>query len=225
MNTQESALVLIDLQKEGNFGLQNMDSVISNSKKLIDACRNKGIPIIYTRQINRKDSIGLSKGEPLKDDGSPFYYAANSENIEIFDEIKPQENDIVIDKYRWSAFYETSLDLILRSMGTKHVIIGGVVTDGCLMTSVFDAYFRDYDIHLVNDICTTSNEGAHMASLMIMANWVYNLSVYDTSNFIKQIQGESFTNWEASEADSLQFTPENMRDVYRTLNQTGKDVT
>lgn len=223
MDIQESALVLIDLQNESNFGLQQVDKAINNSKHLIEACRQKNIPIIYTRQINRKDGVGISKGEPINNDGTPVYYASNRENIEIFDELKPQEDDIVIDKYRWSAFYETSLDLMLKSMNVKHMIIGGFVTDGCLMTSVFDAYFRDYDIHLVHDICTTSNEGAHMASLLIMANWVYNISIYDTNNFIKSIHGEAYSNWEATAADTLQFTPENMREVFSNIQQPRKD--
>ncbi|MFZ3580192.1 cysteine hydrolase family protein [Virgibacillus sp. DJP39] len=224
MNIQESALVLIDLQKESNFGLQQLDNVLDNSKHLIEACRQKNIPIIYTRQINRTDGVGLSKGEPINDDGTPFYYASNRENIEIFDELKPHENDIVIDKYRWSAFFDTNLDLMLKSLGAKHLIIGGFVTDGCLMTSVFDAYFKDYDIHLVHDICTTSNEGAHMASLMIMANWVYNLSIYDTKNFIKSINEEDYNKWEATAPDTLQFTPENMREVFSNIQQPRKDV-
>ncbi|SFB32753.1 Nicotinamidase-related amidase [Lentibacillus halodurans] len=223
MNIQESALVLIDLQKESNFSLQHMDRVIGNSRQLIEACKTAGIPVIYTRQINRADGIGLSKGEPLNDDSTPFYYASNTSQIEIFEDIKPQENDIVIDKYRWSAFYETSLDLILKSLNVRHLIIGGVVTDGCLMTTVFDAYFRDYDIHLIQDICSASNEGAHMASLMIMANWIYHLSIYDTENFIKFLNGEAFINWESTAADTLQFTPENMREVFSSIQQPRKD--
>src|SRR5690625_2616212 len=177
MKVHDTALVLIDLQKESNFGLENLEEVIKNTQTTIDACRKLDIPIIYTRQINRHDHVGLSKGEPITEDGSPFYYSTSKENHEIIDDITPEETDIVIDKYRWSAFYETSLDLILRSMNVKNLIIGGVVTDGCVMTTVYDAYFRDYKVHLVKDMITTSNEGAHMSSIMIMANWIYNLEV------------------------------------------------
>lgn len=222
MNFKESALVLIDLQKESNFGLQEMEQVITNSKDLIDNCRNVNIPIIYTRQINRADGIALSKGEPLNEDGTPFYYTSNSRSIEVFDEIKPQENDIIIDKYRWSAFYGTSLDLTLKSLGVKQLIIGGVVTDGCLMTSVFDAYFRDYNVHLIKDICAASNDGAHMASLMMLANWVYTIEIYDTRNFVKRIKEEDFTSWKPNHPDSLQFTPENMREMYNQLETQRK---
>ncbi|GGM28768.1 hypothetical protein GCM10011351_13470 [Paraliobacillus quinghaiensis] len=217
MSDKNTALVLIDLQKESNFGLEQMENVITNSKRLIDGFREKNIPIIYTRQINRADGVGLSLGEPLNDDGTPFYYNTATESIEIFDEIKPQDGDIIIDKYRWSAFHETSLDLTLRSLNVTDVVIGGVVTDGCLLTSVFDAYFRDYNIHLVKDICAASNEGSHMASLMMIANWVYALKMYDTTNILKRINGEEYNAWESDKVDSLHYSAENMREIFNQL--------
>ncbi|WP_138420545.1 isochorismatase family cysteine hydrolase [Aquibacillus sediminis] len=217
MDKQNTALVLIDLQKESNFGLE-MKQVESNAKTLINGFREQNMPIIYTRQINRADRVGLSLGEPLNDDGTPYYYNDANGSIEILDSIKPQEGDVVIDKYRWSAFHETSLDLTLRSLNVKNVVIGGVVTDGCLLTSVFDAYFRDYNIHLVKDICGASNEGSHMASLMMMANWIYNIKMYDTTNILQRINGKDYHAWEPEQVDSLQFTPENMREVFKKIN-------
>lgn len=219
MNNKKTALLLIDLQKEGDFGLFGMESVIKNTKEVIEACRNAGIPIIYTRQINRADAVGLSKGEPLTEEGKPFFYASDSEKIEIIDEIKPLENDIVIDKYRWSAFYETNLELILKSLGTSDIIIGGVVTDGCLMTSAYDAYFRDYNLHLIEDICTASNEGVHQSAMMIMANWIYNLKIYNTKNIVECLKGNAYSAWESDKVDSLQFTAGTMQEQYNKIKQ------
>ena len=217
MTNSETALVVIDLQKESGFGLFGLDSVVQNTQRMIDACRSAGIPVIYTRQINRQDGVGLSLDEPRHASGEPQFYADNRDSIEILEDIKPLDTDIVIDKYRWSAFFDTSLDLMLKSLGVKRLIIGGVVTDGCLMTSVFDAYFRDYRIHLVHDMCTASNEGAHMAAMAIMANWVYALEVLDTDNMIKSLEGKEYTAWQADKADALQFTPETLRETFNTL--------
>ncbi|WP_277673536.1 cysteine hydrolase family protein [Piscibacillus halophilus] len=213
----KTALVLIDLQKESNFGINNMDRVIQNTKEIIKTSKASNIPVIYTRQINRFDGIGLSIGEPLNVDGTPYYYNSDTEQVDIFDEIKPDKDDIVIDKYRWSAFHETSLDLILRNLGVTDIIIGGVVTDGCLMTSTFDAYFRDYKIHLIEDMCGASNEGAHMSAMITMANWIYNLKIYNTNNMKKKINGEQHNFWEANKVDSLKFTPETLREQYKKI--------
>jgi len=217
MKTSETALVVIDLQKESGFGLFGLDSVIHNTQRMIAGCRAAGIPVIYTRQINRHDGVGLSLDEPRDASGEPQFYSDSRDNIDILEAVKPQATDIVIDKYRWSAFFDTSLDLMLKSLGVKNLIIGGVVTDGCLMTSVFDAYFRDYRINLVHDMCTASNEGAHMAAMTIMANWVYALEVLDTDNMLQSLADKPYTAWQADKVDALPFTPETLRDAYGAL--------
>lgn len=224
MSIERSALVLIDLQKESGFGLEGLDEAVHNSTKVIEACRANGIPVIYTRQINRADGIGLSKGEPLDENGAPQLYNATSDAIEIFDDIQPRDTDLVIDKYRWSAFFDTSLDLTLKSLGVTNLLIGGVVTDGCLMTSVFDAYFRDYRVHLIRDLCAASNEGAHMAALMMMANWVYNLEMYSADELIHRIEGRNYQCWTSDTIDSLQFTPETMREQFAKLISATSDA-
>lgn len=219
MNIKQTALILIDIQKESSFGVQGVEQVTAKANQLASACRDKGIPVIFTRHINRADGIGLSKGELLINDSKPRYYSSDTEKIEIVDGITVAKEDIVIDKYRWSAFFGTSLDLLLKSMGIKHLIVGGLVTDGCVMTSVYDAYFLDYDIHLIHDICATTNEGAQMSSLLLMANWIYNLKVYDTGNVMNRLSGKSYDMWEATKPDALQFTPENMREMFNILKK------
>lgn len=221
MNTDQTALLIIDLQKESGYGLINLDNVISNCKELIAHARKVNIPIIYTRQINRHDGIGLSFQEPLDKKGQPVFYNSSTENIEIMDGIKPEKNDIIIDKYRWSAFFETSLDLMLKGLKVKNLIIGGLVTDGCLMTTVFDAYFRNYKINLVKDICSTSNTGAHMSSILIMCNWVYGIEVLDTMEMINKMKGKDYKAWKWTRADELKFNEENLREVFSKLEEKG----
>lgn len=219
MDIKKTALVLIDTQKESEFGIEGVEQAVSNSKKLIEACRFHKIPIIYTRHISRADGIGLPDQEPLNENGTPIYYPSSTANIEVIDDIRPREEDVVIDKHRWSGFYATSLDLTLRSLGIEHLIIGGFVTDGCLLSSVYDAYFRDYKIHLVKDICAATNEGSHMSSILILANWVYNIRIYNAGEMIKNLNGEKHNVWISTGADQLQFTPENMRTVFNQLDQ------
>ena len=222
MQNNKTALVLIDLQKESDFGLINMDSVVTHTQKIVEVAREKQMPIIYTRHINRQDGIGLSSGEPLNEDGTPYFYDSGTENIEIWDEIAPQKEDIVIDKYRWSAFFETELDLLLKSMGVTDLIVGGVVTDGCVMTSVYDAYFRDYNVRLIEEMCTASNEGSHQAAILNMANWVYNLKIYNTDNMLKKIQGEKHHYWASDKVDSKQFTAETLKEQIENIQQIAK---
>ncbi|MFA1821248.1 cysteine hydrolase family protein [Virgibacillus oceani] len=219
MNNSNTALLLIDLQKESNFSLQNMDQVTANTKEILLTAREKGLPVIYTRQVNREDGIGLSIGEPLNEDGTPYFYNTGTEQFDVIDEIKPNEKDIIIDKYRWSAFHDTNMDLLLRNMGVKHLLVGGVVTDGCVLTTVYDAYFRDYHVHLIEDMITATNEGAHISAVLTMINWIYNLKVYNTTNMIKKLKGENHSFFQADGTDAMQFTPETMRDHMKKIHQ------
>lgn len=218
MTFENHALLLIDIQKESQFGIQNIEQVIKESKRVIDQCRQCGIPVIYTRHVNRRDGVGLSRGEERTDSGSPVFYCSGTEAVEVMEELEPQPQEIVIDKHRWSAFYQTSLDLYLRSLGVEEIIIGGLVSDGCLMTSLIDGYYRDYQVHLVKEMCATTCDGGHLASVLIMANWVYGLKIYRAEEMLKRLRGEGYYVWQAPQAAPFRFSPENMREMYARLD-------
>ncbi|MFF2856368.1 cysteine hydrolase family protein [Peribacillus sp. NPDC058002] len=216
---KKTALLLIDLQKEsGTSNVVGMNDIVQNAKTLVHTCRQQGIPVIYTRHISRGDAIGLANNEPLNKQGEPIYYHSDMDSIEIIDEIKPHKNDIIIDKYRYSGFYESSLDLMLKSLDIKHLIIGGVLTDCCVLATVLDAYYRDYQVNLVKDICGTTTLGAHMSATLMMANWIYDLKVYDTDQIVKMLSGEKHHVWETHSPDQLQFSPDNLKKIYSKLD-------
>ena len=219
LKRQKTALLLIDLQNEGGTSdIARMDEIMQNTAKLIKKCREQGIQIIYTRHINRGDGIGLANKEPVNDSGEPQYYHSATDSIEVADAIKPKKNDIIIDKYRYSGFYESNLELMLKSLGIEHLLIGGVLTDVCVLSTVLDAYYRDYQVSLVKDMCGTTTEGAHMAAILMMANWVYDLQVYDTEELCKNLDKEAHHVWASKNPDELQFSPDNMREVFANLS-------
>lgn len=218
MDGQNTALLLIDLQNEGGTSaVPGMDRIIKKTADLIKVCRQKKIPIIYTRHINRGDGIGLANREPVDQNGEPLYYHTDSNSIEIISDLRNQPGDIIVDKYRYSGFHESSLDLMLRSLNIKNLIVGGVLTDVCVLSTVMDAYYRDYQIDLVKDICGTTTDGAHMAAVCMMANWVYDISIFDADQMCNKLSGESYHFWKSNEPDELQFTPDNLREVYDKL--------
>jgi biuret amidohydrolase len=210
MDLSQTALVLIDMQKESKYGIENLDSAVA-------ACRHLGIRILYTRHVSRADALGLPNKEVLDDTGKPVYYRSDSDAMEIIDGIPPQPEDIVIDKYRWSGFYETPLDLMLRALGVQHLIIGGFVTDGCLLTTVFDAYPRDYQVNLVKDICAATNSGSHKAAILMMANWVHDIEIFDSAEIIKKLRGCPSRSWRPGAPDRVPFTGSTLDDVFSSL--------
>jgi nicotinamidase-related amidase len=218
MDISRTALVLIDMQKESKYGIEGLDAAVAAATPLISACRELGIRILYTRHVSRADAIGLPNNEALDAEGKPIYYRAGSSTMDVIDEISPRPEDIVIDKHRWSGFYETSLDLMLRSLQIKHIIIGGFVTDGCLMTTVFDAYARDYQVNLVKDICAATNSGSHKAAILMMANWIYDIEIFDAAEIIKRLRGQGGASWRSRAPDQMQFTSGTLDDVFAALD-------
>ncbi|HLS60818.1 MAG TPA: isochorismatase family cysteine hydrolase, partial [Virgibacillus sp.] len=198
----------------GTSEIAGMSNILDKASSLSKMCRKKGIPVIYTRHINRGDGIALANKEPVNEQGQPLYYHSKTETIEIADEVKPEQQDIIIDKYRYSGFFESNLELMLKSLDVNHLIIGGVLTDVCVLSTALDAYYRDYQINIVKDICGTTTEGAHQAAMLMMANWIYDLQVYDTKEIGYKLTGEKYHVWESTEPDQLQFSADNIREQY-----------
>ena len=217
MDLSRTALILIDMQKESKYGIERVNEAVAAAVPLIDACRHLGIPIIYTRHVSRIDAIGLPNDDVLDDQGRPVYYRSDSDTMNVIDAIAPRPNDIVIDKHRWSGFHGTSLDLMLRSLDIKHLIMGGFTTDCCLMTTVFDGYARDYQVSLVKDICAATNDGSHKAAILMMANWVYDLEIFNSTEMLKKLRGEPYHSWLSTAPDQLQFTADSLDQIFAKL--------
>ena len=215
--TAPRALLLIDMQKESRYGVQGVDEAVAAAQGVIAACRTAGVPVVYTRHVNRRDGVGVSRGEVFDSEGLPVYYRADSDAITVVDELEPQPHDTVIDKHRWSGFHGTSLDLVLRSLGVQELFIGGFTTDCCVLTSVYDAYARDYRVSLVPDMCAATNTGSHQAAVLMMANWVYGIEILGAGELIKKVAGEPHRSWRATAPDQRPFTAETLRDSYESL--------
>ncbi|WP_256661464.1 isochorismatase family cysteine hydrolase, partial [Pseudomonas sp. F01002] len=69
----------------------------------------------------------------------------------------PQPDELIIDKGRYSAFHRTDLDARLKVLGVDTLIVCGVLTDVCVLSTVFDAFALGYHIRLVSDACTTTS--------------------------------------------------------------------
>lgn len=216
--SSQAALLLIDMQKESQYGIEGVDEAVAAAKGVIAACRTAGVPVVYTRHVNRRDGVGVSIGEVFDSEGLPVYYRAGTDAIAIFDALEPQPRDVVIDKHRWSGFHGTSLDLILRNLGVRKLFIGGFTTDCCVLTSVYDAYARDYRVSLVSDMCAATNRGSHHAAVLMMTNWVYGIEVLTAGELIKKVAGEPYRSWRATAPDQRQFTAETLQDSYESLS-------
>src|SRR5690606_12353931 len=93
----------------------------------------------------------------------------------------------------------------------------GIVTDGGVLTTVFDAYARNYRVCLVKDATAATNAGSHKAAVLMMANWVYDIEVLDAAEAVKKISGEAYASWTSTGPDQCQFTGGSLDAVYAAL--------
>jgi nicotinamidase-related amidase len=83
-------------------------------------------------------------------------------------EFTPQENELVVRKYRSSGFWGTNLELVLRSNGIKTVIMGGCTTEGCVESTARDAMFNNYYVVVAEDCVASDDRAQHDASMLLM---------------------------------------------------------
>ncbi|WP_152222996.1 isochorismatase family cysteine hydrolase [Pseudomonas sp. SCB32] len=206
--TQDTAILVIDLQKEDGFPLERFDQVVDNAAALIDHARTLNIPLFYTRHVNDAQGRDLAPGEPVDDQGRPTTYRAGTPSIEIIDALAPQAADVVIDKQRYSAFHGTRLAQMLSRRGIRHLVVIGVLTDVCVMSSLFDAYQHDLRLTLVADACTATTAAAHYSALFILSNWLYGLEIFSTEQLLRRWQNQPASSLRTAEPDHLAFQPE-----------------
>jgi ureidoacrylate peracid hydrolase len=92
-----------------------------------------------------------------------------SPESEIHPDIAPLPGEKVVDKHRYSAFYNTDLETVLRCLKIEDLVIAGITTNMCCESTARDAYYRDYRVFFPADATGSINEDMHMGSLLNLA--------------------------------------------------------
>jgi ureidoacrylate peracid hydrolase len=167
------ALVVVDMQngfvsKGGSYDMLGMNTlnyreIIPKLKDLIDFCRSMEIPIFYTEAVREPSGIDLltkihnflpkSRQERLK---IPIT-VRGTWDADITDELKPNDNDLIVIKRRDSAFQDTELRVWLQSEGINLLVFTGADTSICVETSLRDGFNIGYDVMVVSDATASGN--------------------------------------------------------------------
>jgi ureidoacrylate peracid hydrolase len=208
IDPRRSAVLVIDMQNDfgspdGMFGRTGVDisgiaAAADATQPVLRASRDAGVPIVYVKMEHAADlsDVGPEDGphwikhlplhvgdEMLAPDGSAGrILIRDTWNTAILDALAPEPGDHVVSKQRYSGFFQTDLDDVLRGLGAKHLLITGCTTSVCVESTVRDAMFRDYSCVVLED-CTAEPIGAgmsrtnHDASLLtieLLFGWVSN---------------------------------------------------
>lgn len=169
-NPAQSALMVIDMQEfflepaSPSFTCGGL-AILPTLQRLIGAFRAAGRPVIYTRHVHHPDHIDSGimgwwwKGMCIE--GSP--------ESEIHHDLEPLRSEKVILKHRYSAFYNTDLETVLRCLKIEDLVITGIMTNMCCESTARDAYYRDHHVFFLADGTGSINEEMHLASLLNLA--------------------------------------------------------
>ena len=171
-----TALLVIDMQKgflspASPLFIDGAPGTIPACREVIGRCRAAGIPVIFVTRRYRADGSDVEKarrklweagGRPLSP-GCP---------AELSADMPPElgEGDLRLVKPRYSAFFATELDLLLRRRGIQTLLLAGTTTPNCIRTTCYDALSLDYDVIVLSDCTSSKTEEIQQSNLRDMKN-------------------------------------------------------
>jgi nicotinamidase-related amidase len=189
VDPRHTALLVVDMQRDfctpgGAFDRLGIDismypPIVPRLVRLIGGARQAGVQVVYVLmtvlpgrasespaqiRFNMRMQAGHTRGAALS------YTADGSEGQRVIPELEVLNGDLVVKKYRSSAFAGTNLDLLLRSNGIQTVVMSGCTTEGCVESTARDAMFGDYYVVLAEDCVASDDRAQHEASMLLMRN-------------------------------------------------------
>ncbi|NEQ97566.1 MAG: cysteine hydrolase [Cyanothece sp. SIO2G6] len=169
-------------------------------QQVLPILRRQQVPVLWLNWGNRPDLLNISAGlrhvynptgdgvglgDPLPQNGAPVLIK-DSWAAAVVDELESQADDIWVDKYRMSGFWDTPLDSILRNLGKTTLFFAGVNADQCVMATLQDANFLGYDCILLRDCTATTSPEFCLKATIYNVNQCFGF-VTDSANLIQSI--------------------------------------
>lgn len=169
-----TALLVIDMQHGfldpgAALEVPQGREIIPNVRRLVDTCRDKGVPVVFTEFVYTT-AVPCLRGDPFGPEhlpiepGQPTGFGRPSANCLIgagagegpnsadtVAELAPRSDELVVRGLTYDKFYGTPLDLALRSRDVRYLMVTGVVTDICVNSTLMSAAARDYRVTVVTD--------------------------------------------------------------------------
>jgi nicotinamidase/pyrazinamidase len=156
--------------------------ILPNLQRLLTESRRRGFPIIYACDSFLKEDF-IFKGK-IK-----FHSLQGTEGAEVVDDLKQAPNDLVLPKRHFSAFFGTDLERRLRAQGTDTIVVTGITTEVCVLTTALDGLCHDFYVILLEDCSASHSKEKHQACLSLYRNGSLHplLTVMTLEKFIKEV--------------------------------------
>lgn len=170
----QTVLLVIDIQKgafldRDDSGIPSMPGFSENvarARRVVDAAHDAGIPVIYFQEIHRRDRIDYGRELDGAEDihcleGAPGTPVAA-------EEMDMRPTDYFVHKRRYSVFFGTETEILLKGLKAETLILVGCMTDVCVQYSFVDGHQHDYYCRVVSDCVGGTSPEAHQAALNAM---------------------------------------------------------
>ena len=198
-NLSRTALLTIDLQNdfihpEGAYGragqaAQSIAALPDRIAPLVKALRAKGGRYISAQFTLVPDNNGEPLIAPHLKELRPFLakgdFAPNGFGHTLVDKLFPA--DFVIEKVAYSAFYQTRLEYIMRMAGIDNLIVGGIVTNGGVASTLRDAHLRNIETVILTDGCAAFKQDVHEATLLSLATVTHRMTCADSLGWLDDL--------------------------------------
>lgn len=171
-----AALIVIDIQRSTFAPIPDEERSIAHmpdyaermarTRIAIDKARQVGIPVIFIQEIHRADLVDMGR----ETDGDEDVHCLDSNPLTelAVEQLGILPNDYKIQKRRYSAFYGTDLEILLKGLKADTLILTGGLTDVCVHYTFVDGHQGDYFCRVIEDCVAGSSLAAHQASLNAM---------------------------------------------------------
>jgi ureidoacrylate peracid hydrolase len=176
-----AGLLVVDVQNDfchrdgglaqGGGDMTGIERAMGTLDDTIRQARKAGIPVIFLRIVQSPET-NSEAWESLEPEEGPRLVVARSWGADYYAPIGPAEGDLEIVKHRHSGFVATRLDLALRSMGIRTVVLGGVASNVCVEATARDAADYDYYVVVLSDASGAVRDELHEASLYTIRTYI-----------------------------------------------------
>jgi nicotinamidase-related amidase len=164
---EQCALIIIDMQNDfiaegAPIECPGGRDIIPNIKRLKTWAKANKIPVFYTQERHRKQKVDFGL-ELIRSE--PEHCLEGTKGVEIVPELTPEEDEFVIGKRRYSGYYLTDLEVLMRSFGRNVLVITGAATNVCVYATALDAIQRDVQPIVIADGVAGTSVELHQAFL------------------------------------------------------------
>lgn len=179
MDKKHTAIIVVDMLNDfvtGALTCQRALDTIAPTKRLLEEARKHHIPVIFSNDAHLK---GIDHELRLWGD----HAIAGTEGAEVIPELEVKPTDYIVPKRRYSGFFHTDLDLLLKELNIDSLIMTGLHTHMCVRHTSADAYQLGYEVNVCKDCTNSFTKEDYEYGLKYLKD-VYGANIYSVDELI-----------------------------------------